>query len=62
MALGTAHVIMSHQIEATWTLPTKLQTRISNFTEAIPLTTLIIIYYTYFHITVLRNQSTLLQH
>ena len=42
MLLGTAHVITSHQIEATWTLPTKLQTQVSNFTEAIPLTTLII--------------------
>ena len=32
-------VITLDQIEATWTLPTKLQERVSNLTEAIPLTT-----------------------
>ena len=42
MSLVTARVITSHQIEATWTLPTKLQTRVSKFNEAIPLATLII--------------------
>ena len=42
MSLGMAHVITLHQNEATWALPISLQTRVSNFTEEILLTTIII--------------------